>query len=69
MLTKVTGPQQGTALVTGLPLTTVHKTLEHVENTEHVVFATVLVLAVVLGLGWSSSRSGRCAGSRRRRPR
>jgi two-component system, OmpR family, sensor kinase len=51
LLTKVTGPQQGTALVTGLPLAMVDSTLEHVENTEHVVFATVLLLAVVLGAG------------------
>ena len=51
MLTKVTGPQQGTALVTGMPLAMVDKTLERVENTEHVVFATVLLLAVLLGAG------------------
>ncbi len=51
LLTKVTGPQQGTALVTGLPLAMVDNTLEHVENTEHVVFATVLGLAVILGAG------------------
>ena len=51
LLTKVTGPQQGTALVTGLPLAMVDNTLEHVENTEHVVFATVLLLAVILGAG------------------
>ena len=51
MLTKVPGPEPGTALVTGLPLTMVDNTLEHVENTEHVVFATVLLLAVVLGAG------------------
>ena len=49
LLTKVTGPQQGTALVTGLPLAMVDNTLDHVENTEHVVFATVLLLAVILG--------------------
>ncbi len=51
MLTKVPGPGPGTALVTGLPLAMVDNTLEHVENTEHVVFATVLLLAVVLGAG------------------
>ena len=51
MLTKVPGPEPGTALVTGLPLAMVDNTLEHVENTEHVVFATVLLLAVVLGAG------------------
>jgi two-component system OmpR family sensor kinase len=47
----VTGPQQGTALVTGMPLAMVDKTLERVENTEHLVFATVLLLAVLLGVG------------------
>ncbi len=51
MLTRVAGPQQGTTLVTGMPLAMVDKTLEHVENTEHAVFATVLLLAVVLGAG------------------
>jgi len=51
MLTKVPGPEQGTVLVTGLPLATVDNTLNHVENTEHLVFATVLLLAVVLGAG------------------
>ena len=49
LLTKVTGPGHGTALVTGLSLGTVQGTLEHVENTEHVVYAAVLVLALVLG--------------------
>jgi two-component system OmpR family sensor kinase len=38
-------------LVTGLPLTTVDNTLNHVENTERVVFAGVLLLAVVLCAG------------------
>jgi len=38
-------------LVTGLPLAMVDNTLDHVENTEHVVFATVLLLAVILGAG------------------
>jgi two-component system OmpR family sensor kinase len=51
LLTKVTGPQQGTVLVTGLPLAMVDNTLDHVENTEHVVFATVLLMAVILGAG------------------
>jgi two-component system, OmpR family, sensor kinase len=51
LLTKVTGPQPGSALVSGLPLAMVDNTLEHVENTEHVVFATVLLLAVILGAG------------------
>jgi two-component system, OmpR family, sensor kinase len=51
MLTKVPGPEPGTALVTGMPLATVDDTLNYVENTEHVVFATVLLLAVVLGAG------------------
>ncbi len=51
MLTKVPGPEPGTALVTGMPLAMVDDTLNHVENTEHVVFATVLLLAVVLGAG------------------
>jgi two-component system OmpR family sensor kinase len=48
MLTKVQGPD-GTDLVTGLPLTTVNQTLEKVENTEHVLFAVALGLAVILG--------------------
>jgi two-component system OmpR family sensor kinase len=51
MLTKVPGVEKGTALVTGMPLAMVDKTLERVENTEHVVFATVLLLAVLLGAG------------------
>ena len=38
-------------LITGLPLATVDNTLNKVENTEHMVFATVLLLAVVLGAG------------------
>jgi two-component system OmpR family sensor kinase len=50
MFTKVTGPE-GTILVTGLPLTTANETLEHVENTEHVLFAVALGLAVILGAG------------------
>ena len=51
VVTKVPGPGSGTAVVTGLPLATVDTTLAHVENTEHVVFATVLLLALVLGAG------------------
>ncbi len=51
LLTKVAGPQQGTALVTGMPLAMVDDTLNHVENTEKMVFATVLLLAVILGAG------------------
>ena len=50
-LTKVPGPDPGTALVTGMPLALVDDTLNHVENTEHLVFAAVLLLAVVLGAG------------------
>ena len=49
LLTKVTGPEQGTTLVTGLSLSTVQRTVEHVENTEHMVYAGVLVLALVMG--------------------
>jgi two-component system OmpR family sensor kinase len=51
ILTKVSGPAQGTTLVTGMPLSMVDSTLERVENTERVVFATVLLLAVLLGAG------------------
>ena len=51
VVTKVPGPRSGTAVVTGLPLATVDTTLAHVENTEHVVFSTVLLLALVLGAG------------------
>jgi two-component system OmpR family sensor kinase len=36
-------------LVTGLPLATVQGTLDDVENTEHVVFAAVLLLVLVAG--------------------
>jgi two-component system, OmpR family, sensor kinase len=39
----------GMTLVTGLPLTTVNGQIEHVENTEHVLFAVALGLAVILG--------------------
>jgi two-component system, OmpR family, sensor kinase len=49
MLTKVPGPQRGTQLVTGLPLASVDGTIENVENTEHVVYAGVLVLALIMG--------------------
>jgi two-component system, OmpR family, sensor kinase len=48
MFTKVPGPNH-TMLVTGLPLTTVNETLDKVENTEHVLFAVALGLAVILG--------------------
>ena len=48
MFTKVTGPDN-TVLVTGLPLTTANDTLAKVENTEHVLFAVALGLAVILG--------------------
>jgi two-component system, OmpR family, sensor kinase len=49
LLTKVPGPERGTTLVTGLSLAAVQGTLSHVENTEHVVYAAVLVLALALG--------------------
>jgi two-component system OmpR family sensor kinase len=49
LLTKVPGPERGTTLVTGLSMATVQGTLENVENTEHVVYAAVLVLALALG--------------------
>ena len=48
LFTKVPGPDD-TTLVTGLPLTTVNEELEHVENTEHLLFAIALGLAVILG--------------------
>jgi two-component system OmpR family sensor kinase len=48
MFTKVSGPG-GNELVTGLPLTTVDQTLGHVEDTEHVMFAVAVALAVILG--------------------
>jgi two-component system OmpR family sensor kinase len=48
MFTKVPGPDH-TLLVTGLPLTTVNEQIAHVENTEHVLFAVALGLAVILG--------------------
>ena len=50
MFTTVPGPHgTNTTLVTGLPLTTVNEQLEHVENTEHMLFAVALGLAVILG--------------------
>ena len=49
LLTKVAGPEHGTTLVTGLPLATVQGTLNDVANTEHVVFAAVLLLVLVAG--------------------
>ena len=48
MFTKVPGPD-GTTLVTGLPLTAVNQTLNHVQDTEHALFAAALGLAVILG--------------------
>jgi two-component system, OmpR family, sensor kinase len=48
LFTKVPGPG-GTELVTGLPMTTADDTLSHVENTEYLLFAGALLLAVVLG--------------------
>ncbi len=50
LLTKVQATSDD-ILITGLPLATVDNTLNKVENTEHVVFAAVLLLAVVLGAG------------------
>jgi two-component system, OmpR family, sensor kinase len=47
LFTKVPGP--GGELVTGLPMTTVDETLGHVENTEHLLFAAAVLLAVILG--------------------
>jgi two-component system OmpR family sensor kinase len=41
----------GTTLFTGLPLTGVTNVLEHVEDTEHLVFGGVLLLAVILCAG------------------
>jgi len=49
LLTKVAGPEPGTALVTALSLRTVDSTLNHVENTRNIVYAGVLLLALVLG--------------------
>ena len=50
LLTKVQASSDD-ILITGLPLATVDNTLNKVENTEHMVFAAVLLLAVVLGAG------------------
>jgi two-component system, OmpR family, sensor kinase len=50
LLTKVQASSDD-VLITGLPLATVDSTLSQAENTEHLVFATVLLLAVVLGAG------------------
>ena len=49
LITKVAGPEAGTELITGMPLAPVDETLNHVQNTEHVVFGGVLLLAVLLG--------------------
>ena len=49
LITKVSGPEAGTELITGMPLAPVDDTLNHVENTEHVVFGGVLLLAILLG--------------------
>ena len=49
LITKVPGPEAGTELITGMPLAPVDDTLNHVETTEHVVFAGVLLLAILLG--------------------
>jgi two-component system OmpR family sensor kinase len=48
MFATVPGPEN-TTLVTGLPLTTVNEQIEQVGNTEHMVFAVALGLAVILG--------------------
>ena len=45
------GSRSGTELITGMPLAPVEDTLNHVENTEHVVFGGVLLLAILLGAG------------------
>jgi two-component system, OmpR family, sensor kinase len=51
LITKVPGPEAGTELITGMPLAPVEDTLNHVENTEHLVFGGVLLLAILLGGG------------------
>jgi two-component system OmpR family sensor kinase len=51
LITKVPGPAAGTELVTGLSLDSVNDTLNHVEDTEHLVFGGVLLLAVLLCAG------------------
>jgi two-component system OmpR family sensor kinase len=48
MFATVPGPEN-TTLVAGLPLTTVNEQIEQVGNTEHMVFAVALGLAVILG--------------------
>jgi two-component system OmpR family sensor kinase len=51
LITKVPGPAAGTELVTGLSLDSVNDTLSRVEDTEHLVFGGVLLLAVILCAG------------------
>jgi two-component system, OmpR family, sensor kinase len=51
MLTKVQ-VASGTVLITGLPLSTVQTVLNSVENKEHIVFAAVLLVALVMGTVW-----------------
>jgi len=51
MLTKVQ-VASGTVLITGLPLSTVQTVLNSVENKEHIVFAAVLLVALVMGTAW-----------------
>jgi two-component system, OmpR family, sensor kinase len=41
-----------TILITGLPLSTVQTVLNSVENKEHIVFAVVLLVVVVMGTVW-----------------
>jgi len=42
----------GTILITGLPLSTVQTVLNSVENKEHIVFAVVLLVVLVMGTVW-----------------
>jgi two-component system, OmpR family, sensor kinase len=51
MLTKIQ-IAPGTILITGLPLSTIEPTLNSVENTEHLVFAIVLLVVLVMGTLW-----------------
>jgi two-component system OmpR family sensor kinase len=51
MLTKIQ-VASGTILITGLPLSTVQTVLDSVENKEHVVFAAVLLVVLVMGTVW-----------------
>ena len=51
MLTKVQ-VASGTILITGLPLSTVQTVLNSVENKEHIVFAAVLLVVLVMGTVW-----------------